>query len=90
MKIPSEAEVTNFQLICLGADQQIFRLDVPVHHILGVKVVDSFEQLVYEKFDTIPIKAIRLFLQNFKKVFVHEFKYKVQLALPNLKINITK
>ena len=56
-----EAEIADFELISFGANQQIFGLDISMHHVLGVKVIHSFQKLVDKEFDTVAIQAIRFF-----------------------------
>ena len=57
----SEAEVTHFQLVCLGLDQQVFGLDIAMHNVLRVEVVNSLEYLIDEQLYALTIEAFRLF-----------------------------
>lgn len=79
--VSGEAEIANLQLIRLRANKQVFWLDVSVHYILRVEVVDCLEQLVDEEFDALAVEAIGLFLEDFEQVAIHEFEYEVQSTL---------
>lgn len=37
---PGEPEVADFELVGLGADEEVFRFDVPVHDVLRMEVLD--------------------------------------------------
>ena len=58
-----------------------------MHYVLRMKIVYSFEQLVYEKLYTLAIQTVGLFLQNLQQVSVHELKYQVEATLTLKSLN---
>ena len=74
INMPCEAEITDLQLISLGANQQILWLNIPVHNVLRMKVVDGLEQLINEELNAVSIQSIWLLFQNFQQISVHELE----------------
>lgn len=60
-QVSGKAEIADLKLISFGANQEILRLDISVHHILAVEVIDSFQKLVDEEFHTVAIKTVWFF-----------------------------
>ena len=46
--VSCKAEIAHLQLIRFRIDEQILRLDVPMHDVLRVEVVDGLQDLVNE------------------------------------------
>jgi len=61
-----EPEVTDFQLISLRTDQQVLRLNISMHDIHRVEILDSPEKLVYKEFGALMTEAVRFFLEDFE------------------------
>ena len=85
VEVSSETKVTDLKLIGLRAYEKILWLDIPMHHVLRVKVLHSFQELIYKESYTFPVEAIRLFFKHFQQIFVHKFENEIQLALSNMK-----
>ena len=59
--VSCKTEIADLELIGFGADQQVLRLNITVHNVLGMEVVHGLQQLVDEKLYTFSIKAIWFF-----------------------------
>jgi hypothetical protein len=66
-ELPREAKIAYFQLLFI-ADEQIFRLDVPVDDIKRMHVGQGLEQLVHEQPNELGLQTIRGFFQYLKQV----------------------
>ena len=43
VNVPGEAKIADLELIGLGTDEQILWLDVSMHDVLRMKVIDCFQ-----------------------------------------------
>ena len=41
--VPCEPEITHLQFVSLGIDEQVLWLDITMHHVLTMKVLDGLE-----------------------------------------------
>ena len=62
----------------LRVDQQVFRLDVSMDHVVAMAVFDSFEQLVYVSANLIKLDPVRILLEDFEQVFVQILEDEVE------------
>ena len=86
--MPCKSEIANLQLVGLGANEQVLRLNVSVHNVLAMKIVNCLQELIDEELNAITIKSIRFFFENLKEIAVHELENQVQAALPVIEIEI--
>jgi hypothetical protein len=59
----------------LRVDKQILRLDIPVNDVVLVTEFDCLEQLIYVFADSLRFQTRWPFLQDFKQILLHVFKY---------------
>lgn len=62
----------------LRVDQQVFRLDVSMDHVVAMAVFDSFKQLVYVSANLIKLDPVRILLEDFEQVFVQILEDEVE------------
>lgn len=79
-----ETKIANFQLVGLRVDEQVFRLDVAVHDLARVEILNCFQYLVNKHFNAFSAETIWFFLEDFQEVSVHEFKDQVQFSFSKI------
>lgn len=77
---PGEAEVGDFEATLLG-DQEVLRLQVPVHDAAGMAEGEAVKDLEEEGFDHAPGERPWLGLHVLFQVPVHELEDEVEAAL---------
>ena len=59
-----------------------------MHNVLTMEIVNCLEQLIDEEFNAVSVQAVRFLLQNLEEITIHELKYKVQAALPIIRVRL--
>lgn len=70
----SEPEIADLELSVI-ADQQVFRLDIPVNDIHRMQVGEPLHQLEDHRANLLVVEPVGRFLQHLQQVVPHVFKY---------------
>ena len=63
-------------------NEQVFRLDVPVDHVLAMTVLDGLEQLIDVLADQDFIDAVGVLLEDLEQVLLEILKDQIQTVAP--------